>query len=167
MIFPISFLYFVQVKNGWCLNVFKRQWVQNGIHQDQVGLVSPRTYMDYTYTPDRVPNPRQYRRCLENSFEGETLKRFQRKVYQLLLHKRFQPKTRKIVVYGDSNCGKTSLFQPIAAVIGPEGLVETTKEGKFSTQMLTSETEVILLEEWVTNAKGNSLQICKHFDTMC
>ena len=119
------------MKNGWGLNVFKRQWVQNGIHQNQVGLVPQRTYIDYTYMPERVPNPRQYRCCLDNSFEVVTLKRFQRKVYQLLIHKRCQPKTRNIAVFGDSICGMT-----IAGIIGLERLVDTTKGVNFSTQML-------------------------------
>ena len=142
-----------QVKSGWCLDILHRRFIQNAIKPSEIGVKSPRTYIDYTYTPGRVPDPAAFRATIENSFEGETKQRFLRKLYQLLIVGKFPFKSRKLCVIGTSNSCKNTWLQPFAAVVGPHGICRVVAEGRFSMQMLTRETQLITMDEW-TNSLG-------------
>ena len=89
-----------------------------------------------------------FKYTIDNSFEGETKKRFLRKLYQLLVVGKFPFKGKKLCVVGRSDSGKNTWFQPITAVVGPEGMARVVAEGRFSMQMLNRDTQVITMDEW-------------------
>ena len=116
--------------------------------QEKIGVETPRTYVSYTYIQNVIPDPVEYRMSLENSFDPETLKRFCRKMLQLLAKDSFPFKCKKVAVVGRADSGKTSWFAPFEAIIGTERVAFVVGEGKFSLQMINEETECVFMDEW-------------------
>ena len=133
--------------------------MRNPLKESDIGKISPRTFVHYTYREGRVPDPVEYRESLENSFPPEELKRFVRKMYQLLLHNRFPWKSRKICVYGPTNSGKNSCFSPIETLIGMENMAYAVNEGRFAAQLINENTKCVLIDEWI--AGKSTMTLCK------
>lgn len=158
----------LQVKPfGWCLNLLERRFIQDPIEDDNIGKVSPRRYASYTYVPGVVPDPRKYRLSVENSFSGDEKKRFLRKLYQLLLIGHFPFKNPKLFVCGPSNSGKTCWFAPIASIVGPDGVSMVVKEGKFSLQQISEDTQVVVMEEWMACDTGKNDKFFIMYSKLC
>ena len=94
---------------GTCFNINGKMFVESPLPDDQVGNVTPRAYVSYTYEKDKVPYPKKFVETIENSFEGpdEMLHTSVKKYYQLLCHGEFPQKTKKLCLVGE-----TSLFAP-------------------------------------------------------
>ena len=97
--------YSIQVNDGYCFNITKKQFLKNPT--DLEG--SPRKFVPYD--SQRVPNPKPFLDGIRNSFPHEDIRmKFFQKFYQLLLHKKFPVKERKLMLIGESNSGKSSWF---------------------------------------------------------
>ena len=79
-------------------------------------------------------------------------------MYQLLLSMKFPQKVRKMFCVGPSDSGKTSWLTPILAVLDEEKVVTCTDEGKFSTQMLQNDTQLLFIDEF--GAGKTCSQLC-------
>ena len=52
------------------------------------------------------------------------------------------------MVWGPTNCGKTSLLNPILAFIPHQNVATLTKEGRFSLAMVNRTTELTFVDEF-------------------
>ena len=73
---------------------------------------------------------------------------FLQMMYQLLLTGRMPFKARKIMCVGESDSGKTTWIEPILACLDEDKVVAVTDEGKFSTQSLQSDTQLLMMDEF-------------------
>ena len=69
-------------------------------------------------------------------------------LYQLLLTGKYPFKSKKIMCVGSSDSGKTTWVEPILQVLDEEKVNAVTDEGKFSTQLLQSDTQILLMDEY-------------------
>ncbi|XP_066925566.1 uncharacterized protein [Clytia hemisphaerica] len=114
---------------------------------------SPRAFVKYVYKSDRVPYPLPFVQGIFNSFPGKRKRlKFLQKFYQLLLHQMFPIKERKLLVYGDSNSGKTSWFYVFQGIIGTDHIAGVTQESQFAGHMINESTEIVFMDEWSSNS---------------
>lgn len=138
---------------GYCFNIPEKAFQFNPLNDSDIGNVTPRAYVSYTYNPDRVPHPKPFVDSLENSFEdNDTRIKFIRKYYQLLLHKQFPMKTRKLCVVGETDSGKTAWFSPFQGIIPTANIAGVTREKQFAGHLITDETEIVFMDEWSTDS---------------
>ena len=91
----------------------------------------------------------RYEDTLRNSFTNDNdLKLFVQMMYQLLLSGRFPFKARKMFCVGPGDSGKTTWLEPILAILDEEKVATCTDEGKFSTQMIESDTQLVFVDEF-------------------
>ena len=91
----------------------------------------------------------RYAESLRNSFpdDGKRLL-FMQMTYQLLLHGQYPFKSKRMIVRGPPNSGKTTWFAPIQGVIDPSYIASITREGKFAMQTINEDTQVVFVDEW-------------------
>ena len=51
---------------GTCFNINRKMLVESPLPDDQVGKVTPRAYVSYTYKKDKVPYPKKFVETIEN-----------------------------------------------------------------------------------------------------
>lgn len=90
----------------------------------------------------------RYVQSLENSFSGEQLKLFVQMLYQLLLTDQYPFKTKRMLVHGPPDSGKTTWVEPILAVLDETKIASVTREGKFSCHLIKDNTQVLFVDEW-------------------
>lgn len=73
---------------------------------------------------------------------------FVQMMYQLLLSYKFPFKFKKILCVGKSDSGKTSWLIPILEILDKSKIATLTKEGKFSAQLLTASTQLLVVDEY-------------------
>ena len=94
-----------------CFSIAEKEFVTSPVSYSEIGKITPRAYVSYTYEPSRVDS-------LENSFPGADIRRnFLRKYYQLLLHKKFPTKTKKLCVTRETDSGKSTWLSPFMGII--------------------------------------------------
>ncbi|XP_066932599.1 uncharacterized protein [Clytia hemisphaerica] len=114
---------------------------------------TPRTFIRYEYKADRCPYPIPFIQGIFNSFpKQKTRVHFLQKFYQLLLHKMFPIKERKLLLHGKSNSGKTTWFYTLQGLISTEHIAGVTQEGRFAGHMIKDSTEVVFMDEWTSNS---------------
>lgn len=134
---------------GVCFSFTKKRFLTNAIPDGEIGIISPRTYISYTYKPNVVPLPQLFVNSLRNSLPSEDqLLLFLQKWYQLALKDLFPQKTKKLCCVGDPDSGKTSWFAPYEGIISQDKLASVTRDRHFSASMLSSETECLFVDEW-------------------
>ncbi|XP_066933226.1 uncharacterized protein [Clytia hemisphaerica] len=104
---------------------------------------------------DRHMKKKGYAICegIFNSFRKQkTRVHFLQKFYQLLLHKIFPIKERKLLLHGKSNSGKTTWFYTLQGLISTEHIAGVTQEGRFAGHMIKDSTEVVFMDEWTSNS---------------
>ena len=74
--------------------------------------------------------------------------KFLNKFYQYLMAHRMAHKTRKLVVYGPKDSGKTSWFHVFLGVIPMKFIASITSEKQFAASMITNDSQLIFLDEW-------------------
>ena len=112
------------------------------------GRITPYTFMDYAYSPDRIPNPVAYKRLIYNSWPNKKERiRVLRYLYQLLI---LDPPfgCKKLVVKGDTASGKSCMVMPFLAFLPMRSVATIVDEGKFCAHLINKETRLVLLEEW-------------------
>ena len=135
--------------NGVCFSIAEKEFVTSPISYSEIGKVTPRAYVSYSYEPSRVPLPKPFIDSLENSFPGADIRRnFLRKYYQLLLHKKFPTKTKKLCVTGETDSGKSSWFSPFMGIIPTDCIAGVTREKQFAGHLINENREVVFMDEW-------------------
>ena len=74
--------------------------------------------------------------------------KFLNKFYQCLMAHRMPHKTRKLVVYGPKDSGKTNWFHVFLGVIPMKFIASITNEKQFAASMIKIESQLIFLDEW-------------------
>ena len=144
----------VEVKPyGRCFSFKEKCVVDSPLKEDEIGKVTPRAYVSYTWKENVVPLPRLFVSSLRNSMPDENvLTDFLVKWYQLALKGQFPQKTRKLCCVGDADSGKTSWFAPYEGIISHDKLATVTRDRHFATSMLSEETECLFVDEWPPDA---------------
>ena len=50
---------YLQVLNGWYLNIEEKKFVKNAISKEEIGKRTPRKFFPYPYRPDLIPDPKE------------------------------------------------------------------------------------------------------------
>ena len=137
------------------MDIAAKKWVREAIPEEKIGEVTPQKYFEYNYDPNKVPQGGEYEDSLRNSFtKDDDLRLFCQMMFQLLLPGRIPFKAKKIFCIGPSDSGKTTWLEPILEVLDEEKVVTCTDEGKFSTQMLEEDTQLLFIDEY---SSGNRI----------
>ncbi|XP_066915453.1 uncharacterized protein [Clytia hemisphaerica] len=70
------------------------------------------------------------------------------KIYLCLLTYQVPYKTKRLVLTGDIDCGKTSVVNLFFGLIPRSKIAIITKEGVFGLQMVRPDTELLFIDEW-------------------
>ena len=144
----------VEVKPfGTCFCFSEKTFKADCFSDNDVGKITPRAYVSYTYKENVVPYPRIFVQSLRNSFPSEEqFTKFLRKWYQLALKGQYPQKTKKLCCVGDADSGKTSWFAPYEGIISKDKIAAITRDNHFSATMMTEETEALFVDEWPPDA---------------
>ena len=138
---------------GVCFSIAEKEFVTSPISYSEIGKITPRAYVSYTYEPSRVPLPKRFIDNLENSFPGADIGRnFLREYYQLLLHKKFPTKTKKLCVTGETDSGKYTWFSPFMGIIPTDCIAGITRGKQFAGHLKNENTEVVFMDEWIIDS---------------
>ena len=135
----------IEVKDGRCWSISRRDFVEDAIEEQQVGKISPRAFCSFDSARD--PDPKYFREVLENSLSPQEVAKFCDDFLKLLLYNKKQHKDKVPCLVGDASSGKTSLFMPILGLIHHGNVATVTKQKAFSKSMITPFTEVIFIDE--------------------
>ena len=104
------------------------------------------------YNPEVEPEPLYFKEGILNSFPEEELRaRFLNKFYECLMAGKMPHKTRKLVLCGPKDSGKTSCVQVLLGVIPLRNVATITQEKPFSAAMMGENIEIFFLDEWSKN----------------
>ena len=146
----------IEVSNGVCFSLIDRDFVSNVIRESQIGKLSPRAYVPYDSSSQ--PRPGYFREGVYNSFPERQLRmNFLNKFYQCLLACKMPLKTRKLVLAGPRDSGKTSWACVFQRIIAPEYIASITSERQFSASMITEATQLVIIDEWSSNTMNADL----------
>lgn len=125
-----------------------RCFIKTPLAIQDLGKVSPRAFCDYTLN-FKNPDGGYFKTAVLNSFP-DTFERtdFLNVFYQCLLHRQLSFKIPKLVVCGLRDSGKSSMANVFFGIINPSKIASVTKEKTFGMQMITSDTELIFIDEW-------------------
>lgn len=113
----------IEVLDGWCFSISRREFVENAISHSDIGRESPRAFV--AYRRDKSPDVAFFKEILENSLSEDEIGHFCEYFIRLLNYGTKQHKEKVLCLIGEPNSGKTSLFTPITAII-PQRLVNST-----------------------------------------
>ena len=135
----------IEVSNGFSIS--QRKFIPNPIPSSKVGKLSPRAFIPYDCSTP--PQPRYFEQGILNSFPDEAERvNFLNRFYQCLLAKKMPQKTKKLVVAGPRDSGKTSWANVFHRFVPPECIASVTNEGQFSAAMMTQTTQLVIIDEW-------------------
>ena len=134
------------MSNGFCFSISQRKFIENSIPPSKVGKLSPRAFVPYDCSTP--PQPRYFKQGILNPFPEEAKRvNFLNKFYQCLLTNKMPQKTRKLVVAGPRDSGKTSWANVFHWIVPPECIASVTNEGQFSAAMITQTTQLVIIDE--------------------
>ena len=146
----------IEVSNGFCFSISDRAFLPDPIHESMIGKVSPRAYVPYECSA--APQPHHFREGILNSFPERLVRvQFLNKFYQCLLAHKMPQKTRKLVVTGPRDSGKTSWASIFRRIIPEEHIASITNERQFSAAMITNDTQLVFIDEWSENTMSAEL----------
>ena len=119
----INYDYLIEVLDGWCFSISRREFVENAISHSDIGRESPRAFV--AYRRDKSPDVAFFKEILENSLSEDEIGHFCEYFIRLLNYGTKHHKEKVLCLIGEPNSGKTSLFTPITAII-PQRLVNST-----------------------------------------
>ena len=138
----------IEVNDGQCWQISKRQFVACPYTEAEVGIISPRMFCEFDAS--EPPQPRFFKSSILNSCpDPASYARLLNKWYQLLLHEKMLHKVRKLLVWGPSDSGKSTWLEPLRGIIPDKYIASITKEGKFGTSMITADTQLTFIDEFV------------------
>ena len=113
-----------------------------------MGKISPRSYSNYTVGVSSDKGG-YFSQSILNSFPTPPVRAdFLNKFYQCMLYGQLPQKTRKLVVCGTKDSGKTSWARVFYGLMNKKRIASVTKEKKFAFAMIDGETELIFIDEW-------------------
>ena len=143
---PIVVAYnLIEVNEGKCWSVSERQFLNNAIPAEKMGLVTPTAFS--CYDPSKVPQPKYLQDDLENSLTENEIALFCKYFLRLLNFNQKKHKERVPCLVGEPDSGKTSLFYPILGLIHHSNVATVTKQKVFNKAMIGKNTEVIFIDE--------------------
>jgi hypothetical protein len=146
----------IEVSNGFCFSISERAFIANAIPSSKIGKLSPRAFVPYDCSTP--PQPRYFQEGVLSSFPGEEERvNFLNKFYKCLFASKMPQKTRKFVVAGPRDSGKTSRCNVFHRIIPPECIASVTNEGQFSAAMITETTQMVIIDEWSSNRMQSDL----------
>ena len=139
----------IEVKEGKCWSLPQMKFIPTPLNPTDLGFVTPRRF--FPYQPSNPPSPSYFKDIIANSFpQLDVAVNFLNKWYQLALGHRNMMKLRRLMVTGPTNCGKTTLVNPILEIIDEEKVISITLEkNSFNTSMFEKETELCFVDEFV------------------
>ena len=157
MIQQLEFDYnLIEVSNGFCFNISRRAFISNAINESQIGKLSPRVYVSYDCSSS--PHPGYFREGVLNSFPNEEVRlNFLNKFFQCLVPLKMPQKTRKLVVVGPPDSGKTAWASVFHRIVPKEYIVSVTSEHQLSASMITEATQLVIIDEWSNNTMNADL----------
>ena len=106
----------MEVLGGKCFKISERRFIDTPLKEGDFQKLSPRMFTEYN--PDVEPKPLYFKEGILNSFpEEEVRARFLNKFYKCLMAGKMPHKTRKLVICGPKDSGKTSWVQLLLGVI--------------------------------------------------
>ncbi|XP_066926777.1 uncharacterized protein [Clytia hemisphaerica] len=133
---------YIEINDGFFFNIEKKCFEQNPALTG-----SPRAFVIYNHK--KRPNPTPFMEGIMNSFPNPIIrKQFLQKYYQLLMHKKFPKKEKKLMLVGDSDSGKTSWFCPFEGIIPSTFISYIVPDGRFSASTIKSNTQIVCMDEW-------------------
>ena len=140
----------IEVLGGKCFKISERRFIDTPLKEGDFQKLSPRMFIEYN--PDVEPEPLCFKEGILNSFPEEKLRaRFLNKFYECLMAGKMPHKTRKLVLCGPKDSGKTSWVQVLLGVIPLRNVATITQEKQFSAAMMGEDTEFVFLDEWSEN----------------
>ena len=140
----------IEVLGGKCFKISERRFIDTPLKEGDFQKLSPRMFVEYN--PDVQPEPLYFKEGILNSFPEEELRaRFLNKFYECLMAGKMPHKTRKLVLCGPKDSGKTSWVQVLLGVIPLRNVATITQEKQFSAAMMGEDTELVFLGEWSEN----------------
>ena len=134
---------------GFCFSIAEKEFVTGPNSYSDIAKITPRAYVSYTNEPSCVNLQKPFIDSLENSFPDADVRRnFLKKYYQLLLHKKFPTKTKKLCVTGETDSGKSTWFSPFMGIIPTDCIVGVTREKQFAGHLINENTEVVFMYQW-------------------
>ena len=140
----------IEVLGGKCFKISERRFIDTPLKEGDFQKLSPRMFVEYN--PDVEPEPLYFKEGILNSFPEEELRaRFLNKFYECLMAGKMPHKTRKLVLCGPKDSGKTSWVRVLLGVIPLRNVATITQEKQFSAAMMGEDTELVFLDEWSEN----------------
>ena len=134
--------------NGRFFKFSSRTLVTCPFKETDFGIISPRNFKEFS-TLEIANVPEIFTQSLVNSFPdlGDRA-RFVNKFYQTFLCHELPHKTRKLVVVGDKDSGKTSWARVFFGIMNHNKIAILTKEENFGASMINDDTELLWVDEW-------------------
>ena len=139
----------IEVNSGQCWSVKERCFLSSPIHEEKIGIVTPRAFVKYESSEE--PDATYFREILQNSLNEAEIGEFCEDFLRLLNFNQKRHKDRVPCLVGDANSGKTILFLPILALVHHSNIATVTKQRAFNKAMITKSTEVIFIDEASTS----------------
>ena len=125
----------IEVSNGYCFKISTKSFVHQPIPLEQRGSLSPRSFVPYDCRKE--PEPGYFKDGVINSFpDPEIRARFCNKFFQCLMAAKMPHKTRKLVVAGPKDSGKTSWASVFHRIVTPGRIASITNERHFAAAMM-------------------------------
>ena len=127
----------IEVLGGKCFKISERRFIDTctPLKEGDFQKLSPRMFVEYN--PDVEPEPLYFKEGILNSFPEEELRgRFLNKFSECLMAGKMPHKTRKLVLCGPKDSGKTSWVQVLLGVIPLRNVATITQEKQFSAAMM-------------------------------
>ena len=122
--------------------------LNNPLRPEILGRYPPRAYAP-NYNCKEEPVPSYFQQSIENPFPTLSTKiNFLNKYYQCLTVNKFPHKCPKLVVAGPRDSGKSTWASVFLSIVSFRYLASITKEKRFSTAMINSDTQLVFLDEW-------------------
>ena len=136
----------IEVSNGFFFHIPTRVFIRNAIPAEKCGETSPRAFVPYNC--ETPPQPGYFREGILNSFPHPVLRaNFCNKFYQCFLAFKMPHKTRKLVVAGPKDSGKTSWASIFHPIITPGKIASITSERQFFASMIDEQTQLVFVDE--------------------
>ena len=134
----------IEVEDGYAWSISAMKFVP--LNKEFFGKITPRKYVKLNR--NRPVDAKYFAEMLQNSFpDVENRILFLVKWYQLL-GPPMPFKLKKLLVFGEPDCGKSTIVKPVLQFIPMENMASFTKEKAFSTSLLKPETLLTHVDEF-------------------
>ena len=138
----------IEVKDGYCFSISKRDFIECSIETRDIVKISPRVHAPYYNCKEETVHL-YFQQSIENSFPNLSTKiNFLNKYYQCLTVNKFPHKCPKLVVARPRDSGKSAWASAFLSIVPFRYIASITKERTFSTAMINSDTQLVFLDEW-------------------